>query len=64
MGVHIADVTHFLLPYTAMDAEAALRGTTVYLVQVCIGLVWTCRGGDITMHLFMGINQIKGLFAQ
>ena len=34
MGVHIADVTHFLLPDTAMDAEAALRGTTVYLVQV------------------------------
>ncbi|GAX77417.1 hypothetical protein CEUSTIGMA_g4862.t1 [Chlamydomonas eustigma] len=33
VGVHIADVTHFLKPETAMDAEAALRGTTVYLVQ-------------------------------
>ena len=32
--MHIADVTHFLKPDTAMDAEAALRGTTVYLVQV------------------------------
>ena len=25
LGVHIADVTHFLLPGTAMDAEAASR---------------------------------------
>lgn len=25
LGVHIADVTHFLLPDTAMDAEAASR---------------------------------------
>ncbi|KAK9797008.1 hypothetical protein WJX73_004308 [Symbiochloris irregularis] len=33
LGVHIADVTNFLLPGTAMDDEAARRGTTVYLVQ-------------------------------
>ncbi|KAF8058848.1 RRP44A [Scenedesmus sp. PABB004] len=33
VGVHIADVTHFLAPGTAMDAEAASRATTTYLVQ-------------------------------
>eukprot|EP00887_Chlorella_sp_A99_P004969 scaffold4.g4969.t1 len=33
LGVHIADVTHFLLPGTAMDEEAGARATTVYLVQ-------------------------------
>ncbi|GIL78962.1 hypothetical protein Vretifemale_8329 [Volvox reticuliferus] len=33
LGVHIADVTHFLKPGTAMDIEAAQRATTVYLVQ-------------------------------
>lgn len=33
VGVHIADVTHFLHPGTAMDEEAARRATTVYLVQ-------------------------------
>lgn len=33
VGVHIADVTTFLRPSTAMDDEAALRGTTCYLVQ-------------------------------
>lgn len=31
VGVHIADVTHFVRPGTAIDEEAALRGTTVYL---------------------------------
>jgi exosome complex exonuclease DIS3/RRP44 len=33
VGVHIADVTHFLRPNTAMDAEAMSRATTTYLVQ-------------------------------
>ena len=33
LGVHIADVTSFLHPDTAMDAEACKRGTTTYLVQ-------------------------------
>merc|ERR1712137_827478 len=33
VGVHIADVTHFVLPGTAVDQEAAERCTTVYLVE-------------------------------
>lgn len=33
LGVHIADVTHFLHPGSAMDVEAASRATTTYLVQ-------------------------------
>lgn len=33
VGVHIADVTHFLHPGTAMDLEASSRATTTYLVQ-------------------------------
>ena len=33
LGVHIADVTSFLHPDTAMDDEAKRRGTTTYLVQ-------------------------------
>jgi exosome complex exonuclease DIS3/RRP44 len=32
-GVHIADVAHFVLPGTALDAEAARRATTTYLVE-------------------------------
>lgn len=33
VGVHIADVSHFVLPNTALDAEARTRGTTTYLVH-------------------------------
>jgi DIS3-like exonuclease 2 len=33
IGVHIADVSHFVQPDTAVDKEAARRATTVYLVD-------------------------------
>ena len=36
VGVHIADVTHYISPNTALDKEAYLRSTSVYLVdRVC-----------------------------
>ena len=38
-GVHIADVSHFIRPGTAIDAEAKLRSTTVYLVDQRIDMV-------------------------
>ncbi|XP_042385217.1 exosome complex exonuclease RRP44 homolog A-like [Zingiber officinale] len=33
VGVHIADVTNFVLPGTPLDEEASQRGTSVYLVE-------------------------------
>jgi len=33
IGVHIADVTHFVKLHSALDREAAKRGTTFYLVD-------------------------------
>ena len=39
VGVHIADVSHFIRPRTAIDKEASLRGTTVYLCDRRIDMV-------------------------
>lgn len=39
VGVHIADVTHFCHADSAMDKEAALRSTTVYLVDKRIDML-------------------------
>jgi len=39
VGVHIADVSHFIRPGTALDKEASLRATTVYLVDKRIDMV-------------------------
>ncbi|XP_016981483.2 exosome complex exonuclease RRP44 [Drosophila rhopaloa] len=39
VGVHIADVSHFIRPGNALDKEAGSRGTTVYLVGKRIDMV-------------------------
>ena len=39
VGVHIADVTHYLKPNTALDKEAYTRSTSVYLVDRCIAML-------------------------
>ncbi len=33
VGVHVADVSHFVKPNTALDRDARKRATSVYLVQ-------------------------------
>jgi exosome complex exonuclease DIS3/RRP44 len=47
VGVHIADVSHFVRPNNAMDAEAAARGTTVYLVDKRIDMLPPLLGTDL-----------------
>ena len=47
IGVHIADVSHFVEPGNAMDAEATVRGTTVYLVDKRIDMLPTLLGTDL-----------------
>ena len=39
VGVHIADVTHYLKPNTPLDKEAFARSTSVYLVDRCIAML-------------------------
>ncbi|KAI9882045.1 MAG: DNA-directed RNA polymerase II subunit L [Watsoniomyces obsoletus] len=47
VGVHIADVSHFVKPDTAMDREASARGTTVYLVDKRIDMLPMLLGTDL-----------------
>ena len=47
VGVHIADVSHFVKPNNAMDAEASIRGTTVYLVDKRIDMLPPLLGTDL-----------------
>ncbi|KAJ3726993.1 RNB-domain-containing protein [Lentinula raphanica] len=46
-GVHIADVSHFVLPDNPMDSEAASRGTTVYLVDNRIDMLPSLLGTNL-----------------
>ncbi|MES2760961.1 MAG: ribonuclease R [Bacteroidota bacterium] len=39
VGVHIADVTHYLKPHTILDDEAVNRATSVYLVDRCVPML-------------------------
>src|SRR5271170_3977767 len=39
IGVHIADVSHFVKPNTALDRDARKRATSVYLVQRAVPML-------------------------
>lgn len=47
VGVHIADVTHFVKPNTALDQEGASRGTSVYLVDKRIDMLPMLLGTNL-----------------
>ncbi|KAI5466700.1 hypothetical protein BGZ63DRAFT_345438 [Mariannaea sp. PMI_226] len=47
VGVHIADVSHFVKPANAMDTEASIRGTTVYLVDKRIDMLPPLLGTNL-----------------
>lgn len=46
-GVHIADVSYFVLPENPMDVEAAARSTTVYLVDKRIDMLPSLLGTNL-----------------
>ncbi|KFY12408.1 hypothetical protein V491_06804 [Pseudogymnoascus sp. VKM F-3775] len=47
VGVHIADVSNFVKPNNAMDKEASIRGTTVYLVDKRIDMLPMLLGTNL-----------------
>ena len=47
LGVHIADVTHFLRPGTLTDLEARRRATTVYLADRRYDMLPAVLSGDV-----------------
>ncbi|EGV64709.1 exosome catalytic subunit dis3 [Yamadazyma tenuis] len=47
VGVHIADVTHFVKANTALDDEGASRGTSVYLVDRRIDMLPLLLGTNL-----------------
>ena len=47
IGVHIADVSHFVVPKTALDDEAVKRGTSIYLVDRTIPMLPEILSNDL-----------------
>lgn len=47
VGIHIADVSHFVRPKTALDKEAQKRGTSIYLVDRTIPMLPEILSNDL-----------------
>lgn len=47
IGIHIADVSHYVRPETALDAEAYRRATSVYLVDRTIPMLPEALSNDL-----------------
>jgi ribonuclease R len=47
IGIHIADVCHYVKPGTALDEEAKTRGTSVYLVDRTIPMLPEALSNDL-----------------
>jgi ribonuclease R len=59
LGVHIADVAHFVQPGTEIDREARKRGTSVYLPQLVLPML-----PEVISNSLASLQQGKVRFVQ
>jgi len=57
IGVHIADVSHFVRPGSALDETAKERGTSVYLPGVCVPMLPERLSNDLC-SLREGVDRL------
>jgi ribonuclease R len=62
VGVHIADVSHFVLPGSPVDQEALTRGTSVYLVDRAIPMLPAVLSSDLCSLLLEAPRFALSLF--
>jgi ribonuclease R len=62
VGVHIADVSHFVRPGSPVDEEALTRGTSVYLVDRAIPMLPPVLSSDVCSLLLEAPRFALSLF--
>ncbi|OHB06116.1 MAG: ribonuclease R [Candidatus Zambryskibacteria bacterium RIFCSPLOWO2_01_FULL_47_14] len=60
ISIHIADVSHFVRPGTALDKEALKRGTSIYLVDRTIPMLPEILSNDLCS---LNPNELKYTFS-
>ena len=60
IGIHIADVSHFVVEKTALDKEARKRGTSIYLVDRTIPMLPEVLSNDLCS---LNANEPKYAFS-